>query len=180
MLHHPVSFITLIIIFKNGYRVSVIVFCPERFIKLFIIILDDGISTLQNIFRGAVILFERNLLGIFVIAFEVKNVGYISSPERVDALCIITHHTNILILLRQHFSHFVLGMVCILVLINHDVFKPVLILFKYIRVLFKKFNWFNKEVVKIHGVCLAQPHIIHIKNAGRNIIKSAVYKPGFV
>ena len=57
MLHNPVGFVAFIIIFKNGYRVSVIVFCPERFIKLLIVILDDGVGTLQNIFCGTVILF---------------------------------------------------------------------------------------------------------------------------
>ena len=71
---------------------------------------------------------------------KVKNVAYIRTSELIDTLIIITDHTEIPAFCRKKTDESVLGVVCVLILVNQYVSELVLIIFKNIGEFLKKLN----------------------------------------
>src|SRR5699024_2112352 len=127
-------------------------------------------------FGGAVVLLQWNLHRILVVAFKIQNIVDVGAPKRVDALGVIADHAKVVIFFCQHIGDFILRVIGMLVLIYQDIFKALLVLFKYFLMFGKKLNRFDVQIVKIHGIIMFQScHILPI-NFGCNIIQRAVYK----
>src|SRR5699024_3208120 len=111
----------------------------------------------------AVVLLQRNLHRILVVAFKIQDIVDIGAPKRVDTLGVIADHAKVVIFFCQHIGDFILCVIGILVLINQDVFKAFLVFFKYLLMFGKKLNWFDEQIVKIHGIIMFQAcHILTI------------------
>src|ERR1041385_1178533 len=99
--------------------------------------LDDFIRGGKDIFRRAVILLEPDDFSFGIITLEIKNVADIGAPECVNTLRIIADNAEVSIFRCQMLHENVLRAVCILIFINEDESKSVLILFQYFFMTFK-------------------------------------------
>ena len=66
---------------------------------------------------------------------KVQDILDIGPSELVNRLIIITHHAKIAVFGSQEAYQLKLGRIGILILIYHDITKPFLIIFQYIRVI---------------------------------------------
>ena len=122
---------------------SFLVLRKKDLLNLSLVILDHLIGHMQNALGTAVVLFQLDHFHIVVIFPELQNILNGGSAERVNTLCIIPYHTNILVHGTQEFDYFVLGGVGILVLINQDVFEFMLVFGKGLRDILQQFIEFQ-------------------------------------
>ena len=81
---------------------------------------------------------------------------HIGSPPAIDRLVSISDHADILKAGSQELDQLILGMVCILILVNMDVLVTLLVVGQDVRILIKKAQGQHNQVVKIHSLRLAQ------------------------
>ena len=60
------------------------------------VVLDHRVGGIHDVLRRAVVLFQLDDLKVRIVALEVENVSDVGAPERVDTLCVVSNHTNIL------------------------------------------------------------------------------------
>src|SRR4030095_1187731 len=107
--------------------------------------------------------------------FEFKDIFYLCPAPAVNALRIVTNYRYISVGFSKHFDYLKLGTVCILVFINKDELKPVLVFSKYIRVTFKKKDRVNKQVIKIHCVIFQHTALVFPVNTRYDLLKRICY-----
>ena len=76
---------------------------------------EDGLG-------AAVVLFQQALGAVRKMLFEVLHVRQVCSPEAVDGLVIVTHHTQVVP--GQLLDQLELGIVGVLELVDQDVGEP--------------------------------------------------------
>ena len=103
---------------------------------------------------GAVVLFQFKDLRARIYFCEIQYVVNIRSPERINALCIITHHTDVPVLLGQLEHDTVLGEVRVLILVHQDVTELRLITGKHIRMIAEKQESVEQQIIEIHCIRL--------------------------
>ena len=104
---------------------------------------------------------------IRIVFSEIQDVFNAGASERVNALGIITHNTNIMVLQGQFIYNQVLRMVCVLVLIHQHVFKPFLVLGKHLGEIAEQDVGVQQQVVKIHGSRFFAAYAIGLINLGQ-------------
>ena len=82
--------------------------------------------------------------------FKIQDIIDICSPETVDGLVVIPHHAEIFVLSRKQPYQLELGGIGILVLIHHDVFKPLPVKLQHLGKFPEEYHGIHDEVVKIH------------------------------
>src|SRR5690606_226147 len=106
----------------------------------------------------------------FIIIFlKLQDVLNGSTTKRINALRIITYHTNIFVHSTKQFNDLILCRVGILVFINKYVFKFMLVLMKYFWKMFQQFVHLEKKIIKIHcSILKTTPgiSIIYLSNHG--------------
>ena len=70
---------------------------PQRFFNLVLVVGNHFIGCLQNGAGASVILFQLDGSNIFVIFLELKNVLHAGATERINALGIVAHYTNVFV-----------------------------------------------------------------------------------
>ena len=116
-------------------------------------------SGIENVLTRAVVLFELNNFCFGIIALKIEYILKVSAPPGVNSLPIITDHTDIAIFSSKHFNQLILGVICILILVDQNVWKLILPLFKELFV-FKQLNGLHNNVVKIESRSLRQSLLI--------------------
>ena len=99
---------------------------------------------------GAVVLFQLEQLGLRVVFFEVEDVLDVGAAKGVDALGIVSHHTDILMHGAQLLDDEVLGEVGVLVLVHQDVAEAVLVFVEQIGEVPKQHIHLVQQVVEVH------------------------------
>ncbi len=105
-------------------------------------------------------MLQFNHLCILKFFLKIQNILDVSSPEFIDGLVIIPHHTEVLIFTCQKAYKLKLYSICILILIHHYVTKPLLIVFQHIRLRLKQLHCFHKQIIKIK--CIICPELFFI------------------
>ena len=124
---------------------------PHRFFQFRLVVLDDRIGCIDNVFCRAIILLQTIHGDLFVIFLKIQNVVDIGSTKSINALCIVAHNTNVLKLIRECTNNQVLRMIGVLVLVDQDISKTVLVFGQHIRESIEQFVGSQKKIVKIHG-----------------------------
>ncbi|MCY1536786.1 hypothetical protein D9M68_722560 [compost metagenome] len=96
-------------------------------------------------------MFQLIYFKIGVIPFKVEDILNVRSPESVDTLGIIAHHTDILVSSCQLFYNNVLRKISVLILIHHNIAEFLLIFIEYIRMIFQQYIRFKEKVIKVHS-----------------------------
>ena len=133
---------------------------PELFALPAHIVRNHGVGGIQNSLSRPVILFQTDDPGPGVLLLKRQNVLNGSAAETVDTLVIVTHHADIAPLPGQQCRQQVLDVVGILIFVNQNILKLVLIIFSDIRLLLKKLYGDIENVVKVQGIVVFQPLLI--------------------
>jgi hypothetical protein len=85
------------------------------------------VGGVENALGGAVILLELDDGGVGVIFLEVEDVLEVGAAPAVNGLPVVAHHADVLGGRGQEFGDLVLGMVGVLVFVDHDVLELLLV-----------------------------------------------------
>ena len=145
---------------------SFCIFRPERFSLSFHIILNHLIRCIQNVLGRTIILFQANHLCIRENFLKSQNISDVGAAELVNRLVVISHHAEITVFICQKADKLKLGGIGILILIHHNILKPVLEIFQYIRAGAEKLHCFHNQIIKIQSIVLFQFFLVFLVSQG--------------
>ena len=134
---------------------TLIVLTIHILVYLSFILPDQTVSCLNDILCTAVVLFQFEQLGTIVYLLEIKNIVDVRTAESIDALRIIPHHANMLMLTRELIDDALLYRVRILILVNQYETEAISILLSHLLMFIEQRVRLCKQVVKVHGVRLS-------------------------
>ena len=143
---------------------------PEGFLLSAYIIPDHSICRIQHILGRSVILLKPDHCCFRIVFFKIQYIADIGSPEFVDRLIIITNHTQIMSVSGKQPDQLKLGTVGILILIHHNIPKPVLVALQHIRAVLKKLYRFHDQIIKVHCIVLFQRLLVLLVQGGNLLL----------
>ena len=152
-------FIFILILMKCDAH-AFFIFRPEGLFLTAIIVTDHSIGRIQNGLGRPVVFLQLNHLGIRKMLLKIQNIADIGATELINGLVVIADHAKIAVLVCQHAYQLELDRVGILILIDHDITKPVLVKLQHIRCLLEKFYRLQKQVIKVHGLIMVESLLI--------------------
>ena len=141
--------------------------CPESLIFSHLIVFNNSICCIKDVLGRTIVFLKFYDFCFRIGVFKIQYVFDVCTTKFVDGLIIITYHTKIVQCLTvitfcagKKMYKSKLCCVCVLIFINHYVLKSVLVIFKYIRVFFKKLYRFTDKVIKIECIGIVKPSFI--------------------
>ena len=160
LLHHKPCLVPLVHGVVKGDCRACRVFRPQLFRLAPCVVFDYRIGRVQYYRSGTVILFQLQQFRVGIILFKVQDVADVRAAPAVNALVRVAHHAQVPLISRQKARKQVLGPVGILVLVNHDIAKTLLIFFPHLRELRQYLYRQHQQVVKVHGIVGQQPFLV--------------------
>ena len=128
------------------------IFCPECLVLPPYIVMNHRIGRIQNIGSRTIILLQFDDRRIWKLTFKIQNILNIGSPELVDGLVVVPHDTQIPILGRQNPDQMELYCIRVLILVHHNIAKPLLVVIQHIRLSLKQLYCPHQKVIKIQSI----------------------------
>ena len=95
---------------------------------------------------------------------EVEDVADVSAAPLIDRLVFIADNTDILRLLRDQADECELERVCVLILVDEDVAKLVVVLFSdFVHVAEQSYR-LDQQIVEVERVVCMQARLVHLVN----------------
>ena len=162
---------------------SVLFLRPQSLLLPALIVANDGVGQVQNISVGAVILLQFDGSHLRKILLEIQNIPNVRPSPLVNALIVVPHHTEVPVGLGQQVNQFVLQVVGVLILIHHDVLKPISVIRQNLRIRFQEAHPVENQVIEVHGVIphhflLVFPiHLIHgVRSEVSGILRNIFFR----
>ena len=153
-----------------------LIFLRKDFLaNLPLVLLYQAVGGRNDGLGGAVVLFQLKDLRTRIYLCEIQDIVDVGSPEGVDALRVIAHHTDVLMLFCQLKHNAVLGKVSVLVLVHQDIAELRPVACKHLRTVAEKQKGIEQQIVEIHGIRLpatlpvAAVNIAYGRHLGRTI-----------
>ena len=159
--------------FETHDRFPVAALAPEPLGGASRVVGDDGVGSIQNLVGRAVVLIEHDDPRIWIVLLEVVDVANVRSSPAIDALVAIAHHAQISMLRREPPNQDVLGAVRVLVLVDEDVAKPLLVLGQHVGESPKQLDRDHQEIVEVHRRRFEQPLLIEPVHVGHLLVIEA-------
>lgn len=140
-----------------------------------LVLLYQAVGGRNDGLGGAIVLFQLKDLRTRIYLCEIQDIVDVGSPEGVDALRVIAHHTDVLMLFCQLKHNAVLGKVGVLVLVHQNIAELRPIACKHLRTVAEKQEGIEQQIVEIHGIRLpatlpvAAVNIAYGRHLGRTI-----------
>ena len=141
---------------KAQFRPFIII-GPDLFENLVFVIDNDAVGRVDDVFGGTVVLFQLEQLEVGVIFFEVEDILDAGAAESIDALGIVAHYADILVVGGQPLDDQVLAVIGVLVFIHKDILEFPLVFDHHLRELLQQDVHVDEQVVEVHGVRFLQP-----------------------
>jgi hypothetical protein len=119
----------------------------------------------KNCLRRTIILFEPNCFRVGKVVLKVENVSDVSPTPLVNRLVLVSNYRDVLLFLSQQTNQRELQRVCILILVNQDVAKFVVVLLAHLRHLAQQAHGLNHQIVEVEGVVSVQALLVGFVNA---------------
>ena len=132
------------------YFVSLFFFGEYLFGYLLLVLGDEAVGRIDDILCGTVVSFEFEYFQSRVLFTQSEYIVDIRSPERVNALGIVAHHADVVVVFSQLADNEVLGEIGILILVYQDVGEQVAIVLQHVGVIPEKYIGIEQQVVEIH------------------------------
>ena len=116
------------LIFLKEDFLSLCFFRPEFFCLSARIFLNDRVCKMQNRRGGTIILLQLDRVAARKFRFEGQNIFEICASKAVNALIIISHHTDISVLFGKRINQAKLHIIGVLILVHENIAKTLLIL----------------------------------------------------
>ena len=127
---------------------------------------DNRTGPLQDHLGGAVVLFEADDLDFGEVFFEVEDVLDVSPTPAVDGLIFIADDADVVVLAGEELHELVLGLVGVLVLVDHDVLVAAVVAFAGGGGGLEEANGFEEEIVEVEGVGFEEFIAIDLEDVG--------------
>ena len=155
-LNNEARLVMLVRRFISGNQRACIIIRPQAFRLASGVIVNHGIRCIKNNLRAAVVLLQLHHLRFRIILFEVQNIADVCTAPAINALVSIAHHADIVMLSCENLRQQILRMVGVLILVDHNIIKFILILVAYLFVLLEKTQRQQQQVVEIDSVISLQ------------------------
>ena len=154
LIHHNIPFfhITVCLVHTNG--LSLLLFREHFLAYLPLVLFYQAVGRADNGLGGTVILLQLEDLRIGIYFRKVENIVNIGTTEGVNTLCIIPHHTDMLMVLGKLQHNAVLCKIGILILIYQNVTELVLITRQHLGVVPEQQECVEQQIVEVHRICL--------------------------
>ena len=140
--------------------------CPERLLLSVHIVVNHRVRRIENILRGAVILLETHHKGIRKHRLKIQNVPDIRTAELVNRLIVVAHDTKIPATAREQPDQLKLRPVRILILIDVNILKTILIILQNLRMGREELHRLHQQIVKIQRIVLVKLALVLLVAVG--------------
>ena len=123
--------------------------------------------------RRAVVLLEADHLGVGVVALELEDVADVGAAPRVDRLVVVADHGEVAALAGQQVGDAVLGVVGVLVFVDHDEAERAPVVLEAVRVDLEQVHRLHQQVVEVHGAHLHELLLVELVDVGGGALKEA-------
>ena len=126
-LHHPdeeLRLVPLVFVANNTDFGTVVVFGPKSLGLTIDVTRDDRVGDAQNAPGRPIVLLELDHLGARKLPAKIENVAAVGPSPTIDALVVVSHHAEVLMLRDQGSDQAILSVVGILKFVDEDLFKP--------------------------------------------------------
>ena len=124
------------------------------FFNLIGITSDDAVGCIHNVLRRTIVALQLYNTGTGILCGKLQNVVDVRTTKSIDALRIISHHTNGRIRTGELPNDGMLCRIGVLILIHQDILKALAIMFTHLRLLAKQEISVEQQIIEIHGVGL--------------------------
>ena len=155
-LNNEARLVMLVRRFISGNQRACIIIRPQAFRLASGVIVNYGIRCIKDNLRAAVVLLQLHHLRFRIILFEVQNIADVRTTPAINALVSIAHHADIMMLGRENLRQQILRMVGVLILVDHNIIKFILILVAYLFVLLEQTQRQQQQVIEIDSVISLQ------------------------
>ena len=127
--------------------------------------------------RGrAVVLLQPDHPGALEVALEAQDVAHLGPAPAIDRLVVVAHAADVAVLGGEQAQPQVLGDIGVLVLIDQDVFEPLLVVGEHVRVVLEDLHHMQQQVAEIDRVEGLQARLV----GGVELAAAAVGEAAFV
>ena len=110
---------------------------PQIFGLAINIVRDDGVCGIQNGLRAAIVLRQHHCCYFGKRIFKLHDVAKVGSAKAIHTLVGVAHHTHVVVQRTQQQHDLVLRHVGVLIFINQNMLKTLLVCAQYVGVLAK-------------------------------------------
>ena len=95
LVNHKGRLIALVVTGEEGYLLASSAIGPKVLGRAIGVLRDDGICSREDVLGGAIVLLQKYRLGSREVPLKLGDVSYVRTPEGVDGLVAIAHHSQI-------------------------------------------------------------------------------------
>ena len=132
---------------------------------------DDVVRGVEDRLRRAVVLLERDDVRPGEVVLELGDVSDVGAAERVDRLVLVADHGDVPVALGEQRHEPELGVVRVLVLVDHDVAPPVLPGRPRLLVVLEQEHGAHDQVVEVHRVGVVEALLVEGVDVGRRLLE---------
>ena len=148
--NHPFGFIKFVIGEIANDLLALPLIGPQVFWFATCIVRDNCIRCIQNGLRASIILCKHHSGHFRECIFEFQDVAEVGATEAIHTLVGVAHNTHVVMQCAKHDHNGVLRHVCVLVFVNENVLKTLLIHPQNIGVLTEQAHHIGEQVVEVH------------------------------
>ena len=111
---------------------------------------DNSICSIQNRLCAAIVLCQHHCCYFRKRIFKLHDVAKVSTAEAIHALVCVTDNTHVVVQCAQQQHNLVLRHVGVLILVNQNVLKTLLVRAQHVGVLAKQSHRIGQQIVKVH------------------------------
>ena len=141
---------------------------------------DQRVRRLHNQLRTPIVLLQFEKFGIVVLALEIQDIVDVRTSERIDALCIVSHHTHLLTLFRELIDDGLLCKVRVLILIHEHKMEFFYVFLADFLMILKQKPCLDEQIIEVHRIGLSAPFrvpYIYIRHL-RPLLTGIIPSPG--
>ena len=133
---------------------------PQGFAQALGVLFDEAVCGVEDGARGAVVLLQPNHLGVCEVFREALDVLHLGAAPAIDGLIVIAHGHDVALGAGQHPQGSILNDVRVLELIDQDVPKAPLIVFKQRRLFEPELVAAQEQLGEIHHAALLAKRLV--------------------
>ena len=147
---------------------------PQLLVLLGRVVADDRIGGIEDGLGRSVVARQRDDRGVRVVVLEVEDVADRRPAELVDGLGVVADHHDVAVLLGQQVDQVVLRPVGVLVLVDHEVLEPLLVVRQDVGEQLEDLHGLDDEVVEVQGVVGQQLLLVALVDLTDEFVRVAV------
>ena len=121
---------------------------------------DHGVGRVQNVLGGPVILLQPDGAGALVLFFKAEDIPDVRAAEPVNALVVVAHHADVVILPHQQTGQQVLQMVGVLILVDQDIAELLPVVRPHIGAALQQPDRVQNDVVEVQRIGVTQLFVV--------------------